>query len=662
MLLERITLENFRAYRGRQTIDLRPVGRDKPIVLVTGLNGTGKTTLLEALHLALYGKIAPVSRRNGRAYDAYLDGCIYDGPEAASNASVEVELSLTADGEKKTYVTQRSWSRTGKGIREELKVVSNGEASTALSEGWAQFIEGVLPSRLAPLFFFDGEKIETLADLEAASEVLSVAIHSLLGLDLVDQLKSDLEILERGKQREFKEPEERAQLDQLEAEVVAARAKYDETFEKCRSLEAELKNAGKAWRRKEREFEASGGVAYETRRELEAAHQEAKEELAKSEEALRGIAGGLAPLLLVEPLLERVATRATREREARESRMLGSLLEDRDAETLKRLRESGVEPHSLDAAAAFLEQDRLQRRRGEEVIEYLRLSPEGEHRLGDLLESVLSSLREQIRGTLERNEKARQAVETSDHRLMNIPEEGAISELREARNVARARVEGLENRLEAVEQDRASHQRLLEQKEKLRAAAHHKQLKKDQARRDALRMVSHSEKVRRTLGILRERVLARHVGRIQSLVLDGFRKLLRKSELVADLEIDPADFSLRLYGAKGNRILAQHLSAGERQLLAVALLWGLARASGRPMPTLIDTPLGRLDSGHRTHLVERYFPVASHQVVLFSTDEEINGQYLEKLRPTIGRAYVLDFDGEASASSIQLILSRSGKR
>ncbi len=57
MLLERITLENFRAYRGRQTIDLRPAGRDKPIVLVTGLNGTGKTTLLEALHLDISGAL-----------------------------------------------------------------------------------------------------------------------------------------------------------------------------------------------------------------------------------------------------------------------------------------------------------------------------------------------------------------------------------------------------------------------------------------------------------------------------------------------------------------------------------------------------------------------------------------------------------------------------
>jgi len=68
----------------------------------------------------------------------------------------------------------------------------------------------------------------------------------------------------------------------------------------------------------------------------------------------------------------------------------------------------------------------------------------------------------------------------------------------------------------------------------------------------------------------------------------------------------------------------------------------MAKASGRPVPTFIDTPLGRLDSSHRSHMVERYFPNASHQVVLLSTDEEITGRYFSLLRPYIGRTYRLE--------------------
>jgi DNA sulfur modification protein DndD len=95
------------------------------------------------------------------------------------------------------------------------------------------------------------------------------------------------------------------------------------------------------------------------------------------------------------------------------------------------------------------------------------------------------------------------------------------------------------------------------------------------------------------------------------------------------------------------------LSAGERQLLATSLLWGLARASGRPIPTVIDTPLGRLDSTHRRHLVERYFPVAAHQVILLSTDEEIHEQNLPRLKPAIARSYRLEFDDALRRTTVE---------
>jgi DNA sulfur modification protein DndD len=128
---------------------------------------------------------------------------------------------------------------------------------------------------------------------------------------------------------------------------------------------------------------------------------------------------------------------------------------------------------------------------------------------------------------------------------------------------------------------------------------------------------------------------------MESLMLESFRTLLRKKDLVHQLRIDPESFQVTLTGANNQPLPFDRLSAGERQLLATALLWGLARASGRPIPTVIDTPLGRLDSTHRKHLVERYFPSASHQVILLSTDEEIVGSYHKSLIPSVSRHYLL---------------------
>ena len=110
--------------------------------------------------------------------------------------------------------------------------------------------------------------------------------------------------------------------------------------------------------------------------------------------------------------------------------------------------------------------------------------------------------------------------------------------------------------------------------------------------------------------------------------------------------IDPATFGITLYDRAGRRCSKERLSEGEKQIFAISVLWGLARASSRPLPAVIDTPMARLDAAHRRNLVERYFPNASHQVVILSTDTEVDRDYYEALQPHIARAYHLSYDEE----------------
>ena len=100
-------------------------------------------------------------------------------------------------------------------------------------------------------------------------------------------------------------------------------------------------------------------------------------------------------------------------------------------------------------------------------------------------------------------------------------------------------------------------------------------------------------------------------------------------------------------------IPAEKLSAGERQLLAIAIFWGLQKASSRPIPVIIDTPMGRLDSNHRDHLVRRYFPYAAHQVILLSTDEEIVGDYYTQINKHTCNEYTISYDEESRSTQIK---------
>jgi DNA sulfur modification protein DndD len=237
--------------------------------------------------------------------------------------------------------------------------------------------------------------------------------------------------------------------------------------------------------------------------------------------------------------------------------------------------------------------------------------------------------------------------------LSAIPDAEAIVPLRDERDIAerellqaRASLSVAEDRLSALRHERS---RAEERYEKALDLAAHSALSAD----DDRRLIEHVDRITVTLSALRRAATAKHLNRIADLVLESLRQLLRKESLVTAMRIDAETCTVELSGQDGHPLAAADLSAGERQLLAVALLWGLARSTGQPLPVIIDTPLGRLDASHRQHLIERYFPHASHQVILLSTDTEVDTGALSSLRRSVGHAYRLCHDDESGGSAVE---------
>src|ERR1035441_3589891 len=187
MILDSITLKNFGVYRGEAKANLAPVSREKPIVLFGGMNGGGKTTLLDAVQLALYGPKARCAGRGKLAYRDYLRAMINRDANPEDGAAIELAFRRAVEGEMKYYRLRRSWQDTPKDIVDKVEVFDDSNLDADLSEHWDEFIEGYIPSGIAHLFFFDAEQIKELAEGEHAAEILGAAIHSLLGLDLVDR-------------------------------------------------------------------------------------------------------------------------------------------------------------------------------------------------------------------------------------------------------------------------------------------------------------------------------------------------------------------------------------------------------------------------------------------------------------------------------------------
>jgi len=243
--------------------------------------------------------------------------------------------------------------------------------------------------------------------------------------------------------------------------------------------------------------------------------------------------------------------------------------------------------------------------------------------------------------------------EQAERRLAQVPSSDAIDE------AARSRDEALEERdrcaaemeILAAEYEAAVRERERRHDERervLRRAA-----ETELAESDSRRILEHSDRARTTLTRLRAQAVARHMGRIEALIMESLAELLRKDRLIEDVKIDPKTYQLELFGREGRRLSPKDLSAGERQLTALSLLWGLARAADRPLPLIIDTPLGRLDASHRKLLLSRYLPKASHQILVLSTDTEVDAEALEQLGSSVGRTYRLDHSDELQGTRIE---------
>ena len=163
-------------------------------------------------------------------------------------------------------------------------------------------------------------------------------------------------------------------------------------------------------------------------------------------------------------------------------------------------------------------------------------------------------------------------------------------------------------------------------------------------------------KARDRLREFTEKIRISHFHLLEKEIASGLKTLLRKKDWIQSVKINQAnknEFNVSLRIENNVEINASKLSAGERQLLAVSVLWALARKSRVSLPTVIDTPLGRLDSKHRRYFVENYFPYVSNQVILLSTDEEISGKYYDFLKKHVGREYQIQYNEQSQSSEIK---------
>lgn len=646
MKINKLVITDFGPYRGRNEITLAS-SDDSPLVLFGGKNGAGKTTLFEAIGFCLHGKSSLGRRTARKDYEQAIRSKLHEYPDGkAESAAVRLEFEYAHMGEVEHYSVERSWRDRGKSIVENLEVRRNGQIPAELNEDqWQDFLKELVPPGVSQLFFFDGEKIQELASAVESDADFEESMYSLLGLDLIERLDTDLSIYisqkldESGVEGIKDEIQElRGERDEFEQELNQLKQEKEEKEGELQKLDSEIES-------KESKIAQEGGSYAEKREELKQRRAELTASIEQHEERIRGIAMGAYPFTLAPDLGEAVVKRLQTETERQNKVTARDELADELNDVLgdgKVWQETDLPEDQIGKVAERI-QERLQDR-----LEIDEEEPELAHQFSEaqrqeiysLVDKALNDVPNQLSEVTEELEEQTRELQEVEAGLGKAPDEELISPLIEDLNELTEKKGGIKSRLEELEEEIPKVQTKLERKE------NEIQNKLDKKARveDVSERADLATDVRAAVQDFREELAKEKLRKLESKLSDRYITLSNKGEFYEEIEIDEETLDISIKNIHGNNKPHTELSAGERQIFATSLLWALAEISDRPLPFIVDTPLGRLDNDHRHNLITQFFPEAAHQVIIFSTDTEIDNSQYKKLEGYISKAYHLIYD------------------
>ncbi|EOG8083668.1 DNA sulfur modification protein DndD [Citrobacter sp. CK184] len=648
MIFNKLYIKNFGIYQGEHSINLN-VEQDKPIILMGALNGGGKTTFLDAIQLVLYGKHARCSNRAGTAYGSFLQSC--KNRFARPDEEVQLSLTFTHRTENRTnrYEIERTWKITGSETRDKIKVYVDDKHDEHLTQNWDEFVNEFIPITLSDLFFFDGEKIENLAHPQRSSELVRTGIESLLGLDLLSQLQIDLMQVHKKKRVSNIDEHVIEKVQICESEIEKADKEISQLKKHIAEIELNISSTNIAINRARQSARNAGAHLIENRDQIkfDLGAIEAKLNINNLEQVK--LSAGVGPLGLVKDLIQETKKQINLEALATQARILEKSIGIYNEKIIHALIACNSSKKTITHVNKIIAEETQARRETANVKCYLN---------SDI--SIFNGLEERI--TREENhrdslqKKAKKLLEQQavlQRQLDTVPDYESvhhlIAELAKQELSLKNLVLQLENKNKLLEQA-VSRKDILSQRYTNLLA---QQNKDTFEQKRAIQVSNHIEKMKTTLQQFGELLISENIKCLQNLVRHKFNALGRKSQLISELQICPVSFNITLYDSMGRTIEPSKLSAGERQLLSIAILWGLAEASGKELPTVIDTPLSRLDGKHRSNLVKNYFPKAGPQVILLSTDEEIINDYYQEVKPYISHEYHISYSEQDKSSSFK---------
>ncbi len=674
MLINEIELNNFRIYKGVNRISLTPK-EGKNVIIVSGQNGFGKTTFLMSLVWCLYGK-------NMEQVDAMYKKEIDDKGNYTKYIADSMNRKSAEEGETEFWVkisfsgvnvqnvmcdvvVKRSYNIVT-GTSDKIEVWISGQPQELIEnlsqdnqKGEEIFIRDfILPIAIAKFFFFDAEKITSLAEINQKDQrrQLSKAYSEVLGIQKYETLKDNLEDKLDEYRKKSAKKEDKQKLNQLEADI----KNTDIEIENC---ESKIKDLKEEINQKKHESDdislklvkAGDKMSLEELSNLREEKSSLEQKKNALQEQLKDVFDFI-PFALAGETLANVAEQIEGERLLSEQKYK----QDDVKEKITKIRQD-IESEKqalkfvpdIKTSDFYIEQiEKLVKKYFysdiQEFDENLKplhdFSANQTNEINQLISSIKNNFKLKFESLNTEYSYVKNQLDAINRKIRDAEknaQDGHIAELRNKKEI-------LDKKISEKEQEIGSlNQKIDNLKENL------KKHRQDQTaiRKQIDDSTQYSEKEQKTKQLIKTlevfilKFKEQKKESLQTKMLDALTRLLHKKDFVRRVDVDiltSEDIDIILYNQSNKEIDKSGLSMGERQLYASALLSSLVSESEIDFPVFIDSPMQKFDKQHAENIIKHFYPSVAKQVVIYPLlHKELTEEEYQLLQPNVCKTFLI---------------------
>lgn len=703
MKINKLVLKNFRSYEEETVFDFTTTN-DKNIILVGGKNGAGKSTIFEAIKVCIYGPIAYKYQGFNSSYISKIKSNINNNSlkNDSVDAFVSIDIELTENTEKNTYTLSREWTYEDKKLNEKFSVYKN-HSTSPLDEEELNYFENYITSIISPkifeFFFFDGEHLSEFFIGKNSNVHLKESLLSLCNFDTFEVLKNTIISNNRSSKNSSDEIEiAKENYLNLEDELRHLYNEEEILSNELQSISNELEDLQQDQLKLNDDFRKKGGILAEERDSFNARIVQLESRRTIINQNIKDFCNEMLPFLIVKNNLLTLEKQLKTENES----LLYNHLKDKlNMDYIKNILLGKIDDSVLDSVAVTVSDSLVEDIKpdgySDDFKTIYNLSSEENSTLSSLIKTILSTdnkstldLFDELRNISNELAEIRQKLNTSlEDNSLNVYLTSLsdlttqIAKLSENKNILNNKFELLTNKIDATSTERdkskAKYTELLQ----------------------ANKVIDMSDNLILMLDDIISTLTNNKIKEIQNNFMTIFKKIIRKDNFIDFINIDNK-FNVSLYINKiyssleienlisnigydemekklgelffqdlfkiynvenkselssaiknstqssfldlRTKIDINGFSSGEKQIYILCLYWALIKSSNIEIPFIIDTPYARIDETHRNNITSEYLSSISNQVIILSTNTEIDEKAYREIKPRLNGEYLIEYD------------------